>query len=284
MKQRWKEAGLIFPGFVAVVIAFVIVALLLRNLGGAVQLIGVAIICLTAYLAAVKWIERRAQTELSLHHALPVLAAGMLGGVALFSLVMAIEWLAGAYRPAGWGAFGGLGLGFVVALAIAVQEEILFRGLLLRLFCKIFGTWGGLPLSALLFGAAHANAGATFASWLVIAATGGVLLGAAYAATGRLWLPLGLHAGFDFADDLVFGHPLSGHQTVSGLIEGQLHGPDILTGGNWGPDASIVAVIACLAAATYLLWRMVKLRRVERPIWSDTSAAAIEPTRSSWVS
>src|SRR5665213_3097079 len=90
--QRWKAAASIVPGLVAVAIAFVVVSLLLSNFGEAVQLPGVAIVCLAGYLAAVKWIERREPTELSLHHALPVLAAGLLGGIALFSLVMAIEW------------------------------------------------------------------------------------------------------------------------------------------------------------------------------------------------
>jgi membrane protease YdiL (CAAX protease family) len=273
MKQRWKEAGLIALALVAVGLAFVGVSLVTGNSSESVQLIVLGLVCLVAYLAAVRWIERRVPRELSLHHALPVLAAGMLGGIALFSLVMTVEWLAGAYHPAGWGSFSGLGLGLAVALGIAFQEEILFRGLLFRLCSKIFGTWAGLVLSALLFGAAHMGAGATLASWLVIAITGGVLLGAAYAATGRLWLPLGLHAGFDFADDSIFGHPVSGHQTASGLIAGRLQGPDILAGGSWGPDASIVTVIICLVAAACLLWRVVKLRRAQPPIWSNVSTA-----------
>lgn len=112
----------------------------------------------------------------------------------------------------------------------------------------------------------HAIAGAAFASQLTIALTGGVLLGAAYMASGRLWLPIGLHTGLDFADDAVFGHPVSGSKIVSGLIEGQLSGPNFLTGGYWGPDASIIALIVCLAAAACLLCRMVRLKGTEPPI------------------
>jgi hypothetical protein len=96
-----------------------------------------------------------------------------------------------------------------------------------------------------------------------IALTGGLLLGAAYIATGRLWLPIGLHWGWDFTEDSVFGSPVSGQHTTAGLISGQLSGPSILTGGSIGPDASLVAVIVVLASAAFLLRRTARLRYVK---------------------
>ena len=156
---------------------------------------------------------------------------------------------------------------FYLAVA-AVPEEILFRGLLFRLCSKVVGTWGALFVTAVAFGAVHSVSGASLTAQLSILLSGGVMLAAAYAATGRLWLPTGLHWGVDFTETKVFGNPTSGH-LGSGLIVGRVSGPDILTGGAWGVDASIVSVIVCLAVATYLLWRTVKLRRIEPPIWSD---------------
>jgi hypothetical protein len=219
--------------------------------------VGLAASCAAVYLAAAKWIERRVPTEFSLPHALPVLGAGLMGGIALVSLTLVVLWLVGVYQPEPLPAFTKIGFEVVFALAIATHEEILFRGLLFRLCSKIVGTWGALLVSAAAFGAAHGlGSDAPLARISAVAVTGGLLLGAAYAATGRLWLPIGLHWGWDFADS----------------APGQFHGPTILTGGLLAPDASIVAVIVCLAVSALLLRRMLRLRRSEPPVWRDLAA------------
>jgi membrane protease YdiL (CAAX protease family) len=285
MRERWKQAGLILLSALAVWFAFIAGFLLLcrypqylmvnpSNLEAQLDL---AIVCLAIYLAAARWIERRVPSELSLRHALPGLAQGALAGIALFSLAMAILWLTGAYQPDGWEASGALGRGFLFVLAVAVREEILYRGLLFRLLSKIVGTWGALLLSAAWFGASHATApGATFIG-LSGVALAGVLLGAAYAVTGRLWLPIGLHLGWNFAEGPLFGTLVSGVDIGPSLIQGELSGPTILTGGDFGPEASIVTVLVVLAAATYLLWRIARLKVAEPPIWAglrEATAAA----------
>jgi hypothetical protein len=100
----------------------------------------------------------------------------------------------------------------------------------------------------------------------------GVLLGAAYALTGRLWLPIGLHIAWNFTEGSIFGMSVSGNSTAgtaadSALLRGSLSGPQILTGGAFGPEASIVAVTVCLLVAIYFLYRTVKLGRIEPPAW-----------------
>lgn len=156
----------------------------------------------------------------------------------------------------------------MLAVLAGILEELLFRGLLFRLSSKILGTWGALLVTSALFGAAHAaNPGATVSSSLAIALEAGILLGAAYAATGRLWLPIGLHLGWNFTEGSLFGMTLSGNAMGSGLIRGSLDGPQILTGGEFGPEASIVAVILCLCLAAYFIRRIIKFNRVEPPVW-----------------
>jgi membrane protease YdiL (CAAX protease family) len=277
MRERWKQAGLILLSLVAVVAAMAAYPFLMTataNQSFHVGHIGLAIVCLVAYLAAARLIERRAPTELSLRHALPALGAGLLVGVALFALVMAVLWIAGAYRPQGWNSVEGLGLAAMFWLAVGVREEIFYRGLLFRLCSRVVGTWGALLLSAAIFAAMHlASPGWTLAG-LVSIVVAGVMFAAAYAATGRLWLPIGLHTGWNFTQGSVFGLLVSGNDTGSGLIAGTLQGPDVLTGGPFGPEATIVTVIVIGATAAYLLWRMVKLRRVEPPIWSGVKGTA----------
>lgn len=263
--MRWKQAALILPSLLAVVLTIAAAIFLLKR-GFPVFPVqaGAAIICLIVYFAGGKWIERRSTTGASLRVALAVLAAGLLGGIALFAIVMGILWLVGSYDADGLNPFNKLGQGLVFALAIAVFEEIAFRGLLLRLCSKIVGAWAALLISAVVFGGVHAlGSDAPLMRVAAIALTGGLLLGAAYTATGRLWLPIGLHWGWDFTEDSVFGSPVSGQHTAAGLISGQLSGPSILTGGSIGPDASLVAIIVVLAGAAYLLWRSGRLHSVE---------------------
>ena len=281
MRKRWKEAGLGLLNLLAVVLVIALVQPVLHKLlprivgadnaevGGAV----VALLCLCTYIAGVKWIERRTPTELAADRALPELAAGVGTGFVLFAAVMAILLLARVYHPAGWGSTSHLASGFLFALLAGILEEILFRGLLFRIASRIIGTWGALFFTAALFGLAHSsNRGATVSSSLAIALEAGILLGAAYAATQRLWLPIGLHVGWNFTEGSVFGMSVSGNSTVAGLLQGSLSGPRLLTGSAFGPEASIVAVIVCLVAALFFIRRTIKLDRIEPPMWSRPAA------------
>ena len=270
MRKTWKEVGLGCLNLVLLVAMIILVQPWLRKhtaplLGAAV----LTLLCFVAYVAASKWIERRSPTELAADRALPEGIAGIALGFVLFSAVMGILWATGVYHLEGRGTADQLAKGFVLAALAGVLEEILFRGLLFRLSAKIFGTWGALLLTAALFGAAHAtNPGATVSSSLAIALEAGILLGATYAATTRLWLPIGAHIGWNFTEGSLFGMSVSGGTANSGIIRGTLSGSQILTGGQFGPEASIVAVLVCLVAALYFVRRTLKLKLVQAPVWS----------------
>jgi uncharacterized protein len=211
---------------------------------------------LVAYVAGVRWIERREPEELLHRAAGREFSYGLTLGICLFATVMLVLWIVGVYHPTGRGSIAPLAAGFLTALLAAVVEEIIFRGFLFRLTQKLGGMWGALAVTSILFGAAHAaNKGATVGSSVAIALEAGVLLGAAYALTQRLWLPIGLHLGWNFAEGSIFGMSVSGGAQKGSLITGELHGKALLTGGAFGPEASIVAVIVCLTAAIYLLWK-----------------------------
>jgi membrane protease YdiL (CAAX protease family) len=238
-----------------------------------------ALLVLATYMAGSQWLERRVPSELDIHRLLPEVAFGFVIGLVLFTTSVTILWAAGVYHPVRGGATHGLGAGMVAALIAGVLEEIVFRGLLFRLCSKILGTWGALLFSAALFGAAHSfNRGATVSSSIAIAIEAGVLLGAAYAATQRLWVPIGLHIGWNFTEGSVFGMSVSGNNVHVGLIQGSLSGPRILTGGQFGPEASIVAVIVALVAALYFIRRVAKQHGAEPPSWiKKRSAAPVTP-------
>ena len=280
MRQRWKEVGL---GFVTLLI----VALAVTGLQSTIHkyappdlgpLVVTAVVLLT-YLASVRWIERRPVTEFALRSAGREMFAGLVTGFALFASVMGILAIAGVYHFAGRGSANGMAAGLAFAIMSGVFEEILFRGILFRASSRIVGTWGALLFTSAIFGSAHlANKGATLSSGVAIMLEAGVLLGAAYALTSRLWLPIGLHIAWNFTEGSVFGMSVSGNSAAdlgnAGLLRGTLSGPQILTGGAFGPEASVVAVVVCLIVAMYLLYRTVKLGRIEPPAWSRTRGVA----------
>ncbi len=223
---------------------------------------------LAVYLAGVRGIEGQRPRELADVWGAVELAGGVALGIGLFSAVMGLLWGFGSYHPSGFGTSAGLATGGLLALATGILEETLFRGFLFRLSSVVVGTWGALIFTSILFGAAHAaNPSATLGSSIAIALEAGVLLGGAYAVTGRLWLPIGLHAGWNFAEGSLFGMAVSGFSQQPALIAGQVSGPSVLTGGSFGPEASILAVLVCVAAAVVLLWRTIRLHRVEMPLW-----------------
>ena len=203
------------------------------------------VVLIITYLAGVRWIERRQATELTAREGPREFGAGAALGLGLFTAVMLILWIARAYQPTGWGGFHGIASGFLFALMAAVLEEILFRGLLFRLLAKIFGTWGALAITSVLFGAAHAfNRGATVWSSFAIALEAGMLLGAAYAVTAAAvdadWTACGMelhrrlafwHVGFGTLIDKGSG---VGHAARLGIPNGRCVRPGGVDRGGGG--------------------------------------------------
>lgn len=80
------------------------------------------------------------------------------------------------------------------------------------------------------------------------------MLGAVYFATGSLWTAIGLHFGWNVATVAIFGTVTSGSEARESLVTAVTTGPDRLSGGRFGPEASIVSVLVCSAATVLLLY------------------------------
>lgn len=216
-----------------------------------------ALVLVAAYWVYVRWWERRSVRELSPSGALPELLGGLLLGGLLFSAVVAVLALAGAYSLDAARPLGDLGAATAALLpkiaAGALIEELLFRLLALRLLERSFGPGWGLALSSLLFGLAHlGNAGATPLIGTMLGVELGLLLGAAYLLTRRIWLCTALHLAWNFAQGGIFSIAVSG-QSGDGWLRGALSGPAWLTGGEFGAEGSVVSLVVCLAASAVLL-------------------------------
>ncbi|WP_217653562.1 CPBP family intramembrane glutamic endopeptidase [Seinonella peptonophila] len=101
-----------------------------------------------------------------------------------------------------------------------------------RIFEEWTGTWIALVITSLLFGLMHlANPNASLWGALAIAVEAGGLLTAAYVATHKLWLAIGLYIGWNIAGGVIFSTEVSGNNTPQGLLDATLHGNTLLTGG-----------------------------------------------------
>ncbi|MGW4520538.1 CPBP family intramembrane glutamic endopeptidase [Amycolatopsis sp. NPDC004378] len=205
--------------------------------------LGTAVLSLLAYRWIVNRTEHREPVEVARNTG--ALGRGLLLGLGLFACVIAIIALVGGYDVLGWGSVAGAIALFGFTAAAAVTEELLFRGVLFRNVERWIGTWAALALTGLLFGLSHLfNAHATLWGAIAIAVEAGGMLAAAYAATRTLWLPIGLHFGWNYAEGAIFGTDVSGTNAPEGLLHGVVSGPAALSGGEFGPEASVCSVVA----------------------------------------
>ncbi|XOV94925.1 MAG: lysostaphin resistance A-like protein [Bacteroidota bacterium] len=139
-------------------------------------------------------------------------------------------------------------------IAIAWWEELLFRGILIQNIKEGLGLKWAVVISTLIFGVVHAgNPNATLLSTaLIILIT--FLLVYAYIKTGQLWLPFGIHLGWNFFQSSIFGFASSGLTTPTMISQTPL-GPDWLSGGEFGAEASVLIIPLILISLLLIrLW------------------------------
>ncbi len=214
-----------------------------------------AVLALVVYGWVVRRTEHRPATEVAPKGAASSIGWGLLIGLALFGAVIVNIALLGGYEVNGMGSVPAAVGFFGFTAAAAVTEELIFRGILFRILEEYTGTWIALVLTSVLFGASHLfNPHATLWGGIAIAIEAGGLLTAAYAATRRLWVPIGLHFGWNFAAGGVFSTEVSGSGTPQGLLDATMSGPMAITGGSFGPEASLYSVLFCVMATIVFLW------------------------------
>ena len=226
-----------------------------------------ALIVLGAYALLVRLGEARNPRELALPAAPAGLAAGLAIGLAMFAATMAILIAAGLYDIA-WHGLASAWRGAGLALESGVLEEVIVRGVVLRLVWRAFGPLAAFVVSGLLFGLGHvANPGATAFTTACVAIEAGVMLGAFYALTGRLWVSIGVHAGWNFTQGTVFGAHVSGGDFGPSFATSTARSnlPDWLTGGTFGPEASLPAFVVCTLVGAAVLWLAWRRQRFAKP-------------------
>lgn len=144
---------------------------------------------------------------------------------------------------------------FFIFMVVAVAEEIIFRGIIFRLIRDRWNLGVALIVSSLLFGFVHQlNDNATVWSSVSIAITSGSLLGITYEYYRTIWVSIGMHWVWNFVEGCVFGCSVSGYNELVPIIKPIIRGNVYLTGGEFGPEASIIVVVfGTIISVTYFI-------------------------------
>ena len=242
----WKVVLLLLGGFLLFMLLYGLLQSAFFLTDGRTALnVAAGFICGAAILAVyslmVRLFERRRPADMPARRFLPDIGGGFLLSIVYFAAVTAIIALLGCYAvdSVSFNAsvfFPKLAFFFLVACS----EEVIFRGVFFRIIDEKWGTAAALAVSALLFGLFHIfNPGATL--WSSVA----------------IWLPIGIHWGWNLVEGPVLGFAVSGNGMAPGesVCLSTVSGPDIISGGAFGLEASIFAAVIGLAIAAWFVHR-----------------------------
>ena len=177
----------------------------------------------------------------------------------------------------------GYGAAFLI---VGVREEFHYRGYGLFTLSKGIGFWPAAFLTAAFFGYSHSgNSGET---WLGLfnASAGGLFFCFLLRRSGDLWMPIGFHVAWDWAQTFFYGVPDSGQVLPGHLFNGSFSGPAWLTGGSVGPEGSVLCVLL-LAVLGFVVTHWLRETKYpspdavlgprQRPAKFDTDTSAITP-------
>ncbi|MDR1212531.1 MAG: CPBP family intramembrane metalloprotease [Propionibacteriaceae bacterium] len=211
--------------------------------------------CLAAYLVTGLLTEQRLDLIELAPRRIGGLARGLAFGLVAVAVCLGLLALFGSYRVVGlnhdyspWLDLMTLGLG------AAVTEEIVFRGLAFRLLEDVLGSWAAVALTATAFGLLHvANPEGTWQGGVAITIEAGLLFAAIYIVSRSLWWVIGFHLAWNVAQGPLFGSVVSGSGRSQSWLVAEMPGPDWLSGGAFGLEASIVPVLLLGGLAVWLL-------------------------------
>ncbi len=226
----------------------------------------VALLVASAYM--MRRVERLPVAALGLPRGGGALRAGLRGaalGAALIGAVVLlfvaagwVRWVPQAGRPIAWlAALVGYGAFFAVA---AFGEELLARGYPFQVVAERLGGAWAIALTSVVFGLLHLGNPNVALIPITNIALAGVLLGIAYWRTYSLWFATGIHAGWNWSMSFAADLPVSGLVMDTPLYDARTNGPELWTGGAFGPEGGLSVTIAALVVAVWMA-RTPRLRR-----------------------
>lgn len=226
-----------------------------------------------------RWLDRRPFLSIGLgwdRRSALDLAFGILMPGLLFGGIYLVELAAGWLTFQGWAwqdpstnVVTELSSWLILFIMVGYYEELLSRGYHLQTLIDGLNLVWALVISSAVFAVLHAaNPSASVLSTIGIFAAG-LFLAYGWIRTGALWIPIGVHIGWNFFQGPIFGFPVSGTQGFH-LLEHTVSGPQIVTGGAFGPEAGLLG-LAAMAVGTWLTWLYTRDRAGASPTNSPES-------------
>lgn len=273
LRAGWR---LLLQTVFLILIAFAInyLAKLIRISGDGLivsQILELTLFTSSIYIAR-RWLDKRTFTSLGFQVNKQAFI-DVLAGIGITFIMMGVIYIAEV--AAGWLTFEsfawqtesatqvltGVLSFFVVFILVGYNEELLSRGYHLQTLTSGTNLLWGVLISSSIFGIAHL--GNPNATWVSVAGIffAGMFLAYGYIRTGQLWLSIGLHIGWNFFEGVVFGFPVSGLD-IYRLVHHTIEGPEIWTGGAFGPEAGLI-VLPALVLGSALIYLYTKTRTVK---------------------
>jgi membrane protease YdiL (CAAX protease family) len=280
--RGWARAALSFPAWIGMLVISAIITygvLHLSNrpesdlesatntpMGIVVMLIQLAGTVLVVY-AFRRFLDRRSIISLGLNltrRYVRDFIAGILWGIGLISTVFLVIYFAGGATITGvqipWGTLATL---TVIMFLVGINEELYVRGYLLTNLMESTNKYVALLITSLIFSASHLFN----PNWTLIGLANiilaGLLLGIYFVHRRNLWFPIGMHFTWNLFEGTVYGSQVSGVPTPS-VLQTQVVGSELLTGGEFGFEASLVATAAIGVS-------IILVHLIYRPRSADTS-------------
>jgi membrane protease YdiL (CAAX protease family) len=183
------------------------------------------------------------------------ISAVMMGAILLAEMMLGwvrLDGFAWETHPA-WVVLTGFLVSLGLFILVGIDEEILSRGYQLQNLVEGLNLPWGLVLSSLIFAIMHlGNPSVVWYTVIPGLMAAGLFLAFGWVRTRELWLPIGLHIGWNLFEGPVFGFPVSGLATSQLLLQTPT-GPVWFTGGSFGPEAGVV-LLPGLFVGTLLVW------------------------------
>ncbi len=197
-------------------------------------------------------IHRQALVDILVGIGIPIFMIG-----AIYLVELSLGWL--IFKGFAWQSdppktvISGVLFSLLTYILVGWNEELLSRGYHLQNLISGMNIPWAVLISSAVFGVLHL--GNPNANWegAIGVFLAGIFLAYGYLRTQQLWLPIGLHIGWNFFEGVIFGFPVSGVGSYS-LIHTSVDGPALWTGGAFGPEAGLVVIPALLLGGALVYW------------------------------
>jgi membrane protease YdiL (CAAX protease family) len=257
LKAGWRIAAFLSIFYaIALPLLFGLRALLEFSKSSPMIIVIIAAAATPAVYIARRWVDKKSFVSLGLSWSkrgaadllFGFLLSGLMAGT-VFGAMVFLGYIGNVEVSAsGWSILSILAGPLVITALIGFWEELVFRGYILQNMIEGMGMKTAVIVSCLLYGLLHSmnpNAGLLSTAIIVVF---GYLRIYGYLSTGQLWMSIGMHTGWNFFQATVFGYAASGHAEEQTLFTHDMLAANWLTGGDFGPEASILTVPVILGA------------------------------------